>query len=204
LRPSTTAEVWGITADFASPRHVLVQVLDVLGQGVDRVVLRERRLPWTEQLDLMEHLLTKGADPSRVLLRVGDPGQLADARLLGCGVHLSDRRWTRRPPLPFVSRAIHRHRDVQDVVADAIVVSPIAQPRSKPPTHPSLGIEGLRQLVMAARVPVIALGGIRPGLAADCIRAGASGVAAITAVFGGIAGELDALQQAVRMSTKLG
>jgi thiamine-phosphate pyrophosphorylase len=46
---------------------------------------------------------------------------------------------------------------------------------------PLLGLDGLRELCAAVRAPVVAIGGIDAGNAADCIRAGAAGVAVIRA-----------------------
>lgn len=45
-----------------------------------------------------------------------------------------------------------------------------------------IGLEGLARVVRATRLPVVAIGGIGPENAADCIRAGAVGVAVISAI----------------------
>ena len=46
---------------------------------------------------------------------------------------------------------------------------------------PAIGIVVLREICMSVSIPVIAIGGIDASNAADCIRAGASGVAVIRA-----------------------
>jgi thiamine-phosphate pyrophosphorylase len=52
---------------------------------------------------------------------------------------------------------------------------------SKQDADPPIGLDGLRQICEAVSVPVVAIGGIDETNAADCIRAGAEGVAVIRA-----------------------
>jgi len=64
---------------------------------------------------------------------------------------------------------------------DYIGVGPVWATPSKPDADPPLGIEGLGEVCAAVSTPVVAIGGIDATNAADCIRAGASGVAVIRA-----------------------
>jgi thiamine-phosphate pyrophosphorylase len=52
---------------------------------------------------------------------------------------------------------------------------------SKADADPPIGLDGLAAICEAAGVTVVAIGGIDAGNAADCIRAGAAGVAVIRA-----------------------
>jgi thiamine-phosphate pyrophosphorylase len=52
---------------------------------------------------------------------------------------------------------------------------------SKPDADPPIGLEGLAEICSAVSVPVVAIGGIDATNAADCIRAGAAGVAVMRA-----------------------
>jgi thiamine-phosphate pyrophosphorylase len=63
--------------------------------------------------------------------------------------------------------------------ADYVGVGPVWATPSKPDAEPPLGLEGLREVCEAVSTPVVAIGGIDPGNAADCVRAGATGVAVI-------------------------
>ena len=58
---------------------------------------------------------------------------------------------------------------------------PVWQTPSKLDADPPIGLDGLRAICEAVAVPVVAIGGIDASNAADCIRAGASGVAVIRA-----------------------
>jgi len=66
--------------------------------------------------------------------------------------------------------------------ADYIGAGPVWGTPSKTDADEPIGVEGLAAICAVARVPVVAIGGIDATNAADCIAAGASGVAVIRAV----------------------
>ena len=63
-----------------------------------------------------------------------------------------------------------------------IGAGPVSATPSKEDADPPIGLDGLAEICRAVSVPVVAIGGIDPSNAADCIRAGAQGVAVIRAV----------------------
>jgi thiamine-phosphate pyrophosphorylase len=65
--------------------------------------------------------------------------------------------------------------------ADYIGAGPVWATPSKPDADPPIGLDGLRELCEAVSTPVVAIGGVDPSNAADCIHAGAAGVAVIRA-----------------------
>lgn len=65
--------------------------------------------------------------------------------------------------------------------ADYLGVGPVWETPSKLDADPTLGLDGLREICAAAGIPVVAIGGIDASNAAECIRAGAAGVAVIRA-----------------------
>jgi thiamine-phosphate pyrophosphorylase len=65
--------------------------------------------------------------------------------------------------------------------ADYIGAGPIWATPSKPDADAPLGLDGLRELCAAVSTPVVAIGGVDATNAADCIRAGAAGIAVIRA-----------------------
>lgn len=71
----------------------------------------------------------------------------------------------------------------QAVAADAdyLGVGPVWETPSKLDADPAVGVDGLARICAAVAVPVVAIGGIDARNAAECIRAGAAGVAAIRA-----------------------
>ncbi len=66
--------------------------------------------------------------------------------------------------------------------ADYLGVGNVFGTSSKPDAGSPIGIEGLRRIAHAVRIPVVAIGGITPANALDAIRAGAAGVALISAI----------------------
>jgi thiamine-phosphate pyrophosphorylase len=58
---------------------------------------------------------------------------------------------------------------------------PVWATPSKPDADPAVGLDGLREICDAVSVSVVAIGGIDVTNAADCIRAGAAGIAVIRA-----------------------
>jgi thiamine-phosphate pyrophosphorylase len=67
--------------------------------------------------------------------------------------------------------------------ADYLGAGPVWETPSKLDADPPLGLEGLRAICAATRLPVIAIGGVDATNAAACIQAGAAGVATIRAAF---------------------
>jgi thiamine-phosphate pyrophosphorylase len=65
--------------------------------------------------------------------------------------------------------------------ADYIGAGPVWATPTKPDAGPPLGLDGLAALCAAVSRPVVAIGGIDASNAADCLAAGASGVAVVRA-----------------------
>jgi thiamine-phosphate pyrophosphorylase len=65
--------------------------------------------------------------------------------------------------------------------ADYIGAGPVWETPSKADADPAIGLEGLHGICAAVSVPVVAIGGIDETNAAECIRAGAAGVAVVRA-----------------------
>ena len=122
-----------------------------------------------------------------------------DAALeLGVGVHLGQAdpgiERARAAGIPLgISVATRREGAVGELAgATYLGAGPIWRTPSKPDAAPPIGIDGLRDVCLSVSIPVVAIGGIDPSNAAECIRAGAAGVAVIRA-----AAEIEALRVVV-------
>lgn len=88
--------------------------------------------------------------------------------------------------------------------ADYLAMSPTFSTASKYDAGPGHGLERLRQICYAVTIPVIAIGGINRGNVEDVIRAGADGIAVISAVVASpdITGSARDLKQLVKESKR--
>lgn len=68
--------------------------------------------------------------------------------------------------------------------ADYIGASPIFATPTKPDAPPSMGVAGLLQMARACPLPIVAIGGLNATNAGSMIRAGAAGVAVVSAIVG--------------------
>jgi len=66
--------------------------------------------------------------------------------------------------------------------ADYIGVSPVFATPTKTDTAPPLGLEGLRKIRAAVKIPLVAIGGIQMANAREVVRAGADGLAVVSAI----------------------
>jgi thiamine-phosphate pyrophosphorylase len=73
-------------------------------------------------------------------------------------------------------------KNVDPAIVDYLGAGPIFETGSKPDAAPPLGLETLSQIAGGVRLPVAAIGGITEANAAAVIRAGADGLAVISAI----------------------
>lgn len=69
----------------------------------------------------------------------------------------------------------------QRIGAAYIGAGPVWATPSKPDADPPIGLDGLQEICEAVSIPVVAIGGIDATNAADCLAAGAAGVAVVRA-----------------------
>jgi thiamine-phosphate pyrophosphorylase len=87
-----------------------------------------------------------------------------------------------------VEEAVEAERDA----AAYIGAGPVWATPTKPDADPPIGLDGLAAICAAVSTPVVAIGGIDASNAADCLGAGASGVAVVRAAV-----DARALRQAI-------
>jgi thiamine-phosphate pyrophosphorylase len=159
--------------------------------GATVVQLRLKGAPSSELVALGRSLAGLDAE-----LVVNDD---VDAALeLGCGVHLGqgdpglERALAAGIPVG-ISVTKRREAAVAEYSGAAYLgAGPVWATPSKPDAAPPIGLDGLRDICLSTSLPVVAIGGIDASNAAECIAAGAAGVAVIRAV-----AEIEALRAAV-------
>lgn len=175
-------------------------LLDCIGRaataGVDWIQLREKDYSGREWSQLLKESLQRVADTgSSARVMVNDRVDVALACGAG-GIHLSengipvaeacrlrDDFFSAHGPRDFlVGVSCHSLGAALGAArggADYIYFSPIYMTPSKANYGPPQGVERLARICSAVDIPVLAIGGITPENAPECLRGGAAGVAAI-------------------------
>jgi len=156
--------------------------------GVDWVQIREKDLPARELLALVRDAVALGS----VRIIVNDRLDVALAAG-AAGVHLGHASvparevvgWCRagNAPADFLvgvsCHSLEGAQEAESAGASYTYFGPIYETPSKIPFGKPHGVEELAHVAKAVRIPVIAIGGVNESNAAECIRAGAAGIAAI-------------------------
>ena len=111
----------------------------------------------------------------------------AALRLDADGVHLgrydegAERAVENGLLLGLSAASVEEARDGESRRAAYLGAGPVLATPSKRDADPAIGLDGLAEICAAVSIPVVAIGGVDATNAADCIRAGAAGVAVIRA-----------------------
>src|SRR5437867_2311532 len=148
-------------------------------EGVDMIQVREKDLPASELFDLVCRIKDLAAGGATKVL-VNDRLDIALAAGID-GVHLPEDGLPVgrvRPHVRLLGASVHsveaaRRAEVER--ADFVIFGPVFETPGKQP----VGIEALRNVVRAVRIPVLAVGGITTTNIQAVLDAGAAGIAAI-------------------------
>lgn len=165
--------------------HAIVEDLATARAAVDAgatvVQLRRKEASTEELVELGE-----GFGELAATFVVNDDVEAA-VRLGADGVHLgrqdagADRAVAAGLVLGTSAARVEEARGGEAQGASYIGAGPVWETPSKPDADPAIGLEGLAEICRAVSIPVVAIGGVDAANAADCIRAGAAGVAVIRA-----------------------
>lgn len=88
-------------------------------------------------------------------------------------------------PDKIIGLSVENHKDVDQANQwdiDYIGLSPVFVTNTKTNTAPALGLEGVKELTALSVHPSVGIGGIHPHNAGEIIRAGADGIAVVSAL----------------------
>ncbi|HMP75359.1 MAG TPA: thiamine phosphate synthase [Kiritimatiellia bacterium] len=174
---------------LAAPRALVDVVAAAVRGGVSLVQLREKQLPAPAFTALAREVLGI-TRPAGVPLLINDNVEVALAAGAD-GVHVgqSDVPWqdVRRRLGPDAIIGLSVESWTQAIAAseakvDYLGVSPVFCTPTKPELQHALGLDGLRAIRATTRLPLVAIGGMNADTAADTIRAGADGLAVVSAI----------------------
>jgi thiamine-phosphate pyrophosphorylase len=177
-----------VTDRHQARRTVVEIVAAALTAGCRWVSVREKDLPDGEQMALARMLAPMVWRHGGKLSLHGTP-ELAQAASAD-GVHLpagSDPLAARKllGPDKLVGVSIHTVTEAEAIdptSADYALAGPAFETESKPGYGPEIGRKGLAEIARAARVPILAIGGLNVVRAAEVLAAGPVGIA----VMGGV------------------
>jgi thiamine-phosphate pyrophosphorylase len=169
------------------PEPLFALIQRALEIGVELIQIREKDWSPRSLSDFVGRVM-RLPNPHASLVLVNGRPDVA----LACGahgVHISSKDMAPSrlreiaPSRFFIGVSCHSREDMDRALredADYVFVSPVFRPLSKTDERPTLGLEGLRSMVAGYPIPSFALGGITSETMADCIAAGAPGVAGIS------------------------
>ena len=172
-----------VISDRRQARRPLEEVAEAVFAGGCRwFSLREKDLTPEERRVLLGELVPLGRRFGAVVTAHEDIE--AVAAIGADGVHVpgggSPDAVRARLPGALIGASAHSADEAVALLragADYVTVSPVFMTASKPGYGPALGLEALASVAARSPGPVVALGGITPENAAQCIAAGARGVA---------------------------
>ncbi len=160
----------------------------VLRAGVRVIQFREKRMSAKEMFEIAKRLrrLTEEYD---AILIINDRVDLALA--VGAdGVHVG------QDDLPadavreifdgIIGVSVHTVDEARraERYADYLGVGPVFPTKTKKDAKRPIGVEGLRRIVKAVKIPVVAIGAINRDNVVDVLKTGVAGVAVISAIAG--------------------
>jgi thiamine-phosphate pyrophosphorylase len=163
------------------------RVSRALAYGVDLVQVRRKPSSGRDLERLVRRLLDENPE-ARERILVNDRLDVAMSAGAG-GVHLPadglpvGEVVSKAPPGFLVACSTHSReeaRDAERAGAAFVVFGPVFATASKP-GHPPAGERALQDVVSALTIPVFALGGVSASRVGDVVRAGAAGIAGISA-----------------------
>jgi thiamine-phosphate pyrophosphorylase len=166
---------------------LLAAIHRALRAGVDWVQIREKDLSARKLFELTSAVMKLAPDaPPKIFVNTrADVALAAGAH----GVHLpsgsvsaAEIRKLSSPGF-VVGVSCHHTDEVRRAAsegADFVVFGPVFETPSKQAYGPPKGLKKLEEACGAADIPVLALGGVGLGNAADCLAAGAAGIAGIS------------------------
>ena len=163
---------------------VVDQARSAVAAGVDLLQIRERDLE-AGDLTVLASRIVHAARGTKTRVVVND--RLDVALAAGAhGVHLRGDSMASSvvrqiAPRPFlIGRSVHTIAEARaESGADYLVAGTVFPTSSKREVARHLGVDGLRAIVAATDIPVLAIGGITTANLADIAAAGAAGAAAI-------------------------
>ena len=189
-RPYSLSGLYIILDPSVSPARPLVEVLTSAADAGTSLFQYRNKTASMKEAYVEALTLRQAAAKAGVLFIVNDRCDLAVA-VDADGVHLGqgdlplDLARKVMGPDKLIGISTHNPDQVREATTwkpDYLGFGPIFKPGSKQDHDPVVGLEGLRAMRLLTSLPVFAIGGIQIDQAGEVMRAGANGVAVISAI----------------------
>lgn len=179
-----------------APRSLQSVVREACDAGVRAVQLREKDLTHREIEQYTSRLLEiTRARNTRLLVNRKDSVENPEEAFLAASLETDGFHFPDGVPFPHELRTrfprllvgVSTHSAGSAVTAAAegasfVTFGPVFETPSKSAFGPPQGLEALARVASSVSIPVFAVGGVTPETAADCLEAGAHGVAVVGAI----------------------
>jgi len=188
--PHSLSVLYIILDPSVCPARPLVEVLTAAAEAGASLFQYRNKTASMKEAYVEALALRQAAAKAGVLFIVNDRCDLAVA-VDADGVHLGqgdlplDLARKVMGPDKLIGISTHNPEQVREATAgkpDYLGFGPIFQPGSKQDHDPVVGLEGLRAIRSLTSLPVFAIGGIQIDQAGKVMRAGANGVAVVSAI----------------------
>ena len=189
-RPNSLSGLYVILDPSVCPVRPLVEVLTTAAEAGASLFQYRNKTASMKDAYVEALVLRQAAAKAGVLFIINDRCDLALA-VDADGVHLGqddfplDLAKKVMGPDKLIGISTHNPDQVRDATAgkpDYLGFGPIFKPGSKQDHDPVVGLEGLRAMRSLTSLPIFAIGGIQIDQAGEVMRAGANGVAIVSAI----------------------
>ena len=189
-RPNSLSGLYVILDPSVCPARPLAEVLTTAAEAGASLFQYRNKTASMKDAYVEALVLRQAAAKAGVLFIINDRCDLALA-VDADGVHLGqgdlplDLAKKVMGPDKLIGISTHNPDQVREATAgkpDYLGFGPIFKPGSKQGHDPVVGLEGLRAMRSLTSLPVFAIGGIQIDQAGEVMRAGANGVAIVSAI----------------------
>jgi thiamine-phosphate pyrophosphorylase len=170
---------------------IVATVSEAVAGGVTIVQLRDKTAP-DEEFVALGRQLKAVLDGTSVPLVINDRVHLVEA--IGAdGIHVGVNDMPAREVRRIVGDSVLIGTSINPAdpatlpdpaFVDHVGIGPVFATSTKPDHDTPIGFDGLARLIAQAKVPAVAIGGIKHGHAAQALEAGAQGLCVVSAIAG--------------------
>lgn len=176
--------------DSVFSRNIVQDALEAIRAGVQVIQVRAKTLTKAEIFDVLNQLEPVCREKN-VLLIVNDHVDIALV-LQNAGVHLGQddfpvadcRRILPHRTIGISTHNMEQFRSASELPVDYVAIGPLFPTATKESSNPALGTGFLETVRPMTRLPIVCIGGIEEMHFSDLLKAGADGIAMISALYG--------------------